>query len=126
MSALDTQVGGDHYKNMKIQPADFIHANGLGFLEGSAIQYIARWRNKNGVIDLQKAKHCIDLLIDLELKYNPPKSASKADTIDVVVRKEAPEQPAARNQPVVAIQVEPPTPEELADRNNYLLRDHGL
>lgn len=36
--ALDTQVGGDHYKTMKIQPVEFIHANGIPFLEGCIIK----------------------------------------------------------------------------------------
>ena len=65
-SALDVQTGGDHYKNMKIQPVEYIHANGLGFLEGCVIKYVSRFRNKNGRQDLEKAKHFIDLLIQLE------------------------------------------------------------
>lgn len=68
MSALDVQVGGTHYKDMKIQPVEFIHANGIGFFEGNVIKYVARWRAKGGVEDLKKAKHYIDLLIDLEAK----------------------------------------------------------
>jgi len=63
---LDVQVDGNHYKAMKIQPVEYVHANGLGFLEGNAIKYLSRWRNKNGIRDLEKAKHCIDLLIQLE------------------------------------------------------------
>lgn len=63
---LDGQVDGNHYKAMKIQPVEYVHANGLGFLEGNAIKYLSRWRNKNGTRDLEKAKHCIDLLIQLE------------------------------------------------------------
>lgn len=67
-TALDTQEGGDHYKNMGIQPVVFIHENSLGFIEGSVIKYISRWRKKNGIEDLRKAKHFIDILIDLESK----------------------------------------------------------
>jgi len=66
MSALDKQVGGGHYKDLKIQPIEFIHANNLSYIEGCVIKYITRWRNKNGVEDLEKIKHYIDLLIDLE------------------------------------------------------------
>ncbi len=65
-SALQVQEGGSHYKDMKIQPAEYIHANNLPFIEGSVIKYISRWRNKNGIEDLKKAKHFIDLLIELE------------------------------------------------------------
>lgn len=64
--ALERQVGGGHYKKYKIQPVEFIHANNIGFCEASAIKYLCRWRDKGGVADLEKAKHFIDLLIDLE------------------------------------------------------------
>ena len=65
-SALNVQVAGTHYKDMKIQPIEFIHANNLGFLEGCIIKRICRWRAKNGVEDLEKIKHEVDLLIELE------------------------------------------------------------
>jgi hypothetical protein len=68
MAALDIQVGGDHYKNLTIQPAEYIHANNIGFFEGNVIKYVSRWKQKNGIADLQKAKHYIDLLIELESK----------------------------------------------------------
>lgn len=60
------QVGGDHYRRMAIQPWDFIAANGIGYFEGSAIAYIARWRHKGGVEDLRKAVHYLNKLIELE------------------------------------------------------------
>ena len=65
-SALDVQVDGDHYKKLKIQPIEFIHANDIPFIEGNIIKYIVRWREKNGLKDLEKVKHYVDLLIDLE------------------------------------------------------------
>jgi hypothetical protein len=65
-TALDTQIAGAHYKSMKIQPVEFIHANSLGFLEGCIIKRICRWRNKDGIQDLEKIKHEVDLLIELE------------------------------------------------------------
>lgn len=67
-SALNVQVAGDHYKKLVIQPIEYIHANGIGFAEGSAIKYLTRWRDKGGIADLEKAKHFIDLLIELEGK----------------------------------------------------------
>lgn len=66
MSALKTQVGGTHYRDMAIQPIEFIHANGIPFAEGSIIKYVSRWRSKNGIADLEKARHFLDLLIELE------------------------------------------------------------
>jgi hypothetical protein len=68
MSALDDQVGGDHYKKLKIQPIEYIHANQIGYMEGNVIKYVSRWKEKNGIKDLEKAKHYIDLLIELESK----------------------------------------------------------
>jgi len=66
MSALDEQVGGSHYKKFSIQPVEFIQKNGLGFCEGNAIKYLCRWRAKNGIQDLQKAIHYINMLIEME------------------------------------------------------------
>lgn len=65
-SPLGKQVGGDHYKGRKIQPVEYIHANGIGFVEGCVIKYVSRWREKNGPEDLRKARHFIDLLLQLE------------------------------------------------------------
>ncbi len=65
-SALSVQVGGDHYKMFKIQPVEFIHDNAIPFIEGNCIKYLCRWRDKGGVADLEKVKHYIDLLIELE------------------------------------------------------------
>ena len=64
--ALTTQVGGGHYKDLAIQPVEYIHKNRIGFCEGSIIKYVTRWRDKGGIQDLKKAKHFIDLLIELE------------------------------------------------------------
>lgn len=63
---LDKQVGGNHYKDMAIQPVEFIERNGLGFCVGNCIKYLCRHKRKNGKEDLLKAKHFIDLLIQLE------------------------------------------------------------
>lgn len=68
MNALETQEGGAHYKDMKIQPVEFIHGNGIPFIEGCVIKYVSRWRKKGGVEDLKKARHFLDLLIELESK----------------------------------------------------------
>ena len=66
--ALTKQVGGSHYKDKGIQPIIYIHANELGFCEGNVVKYITRWRDKNGVADLRKAIHYLELLIELEQK----------------------------------------------------------
>ena len=70
-NSLCKQVGGNHYINFKIQPIEFIYANRLGFIEGNVVKYICRHQTKNGKKDLKKARHYIDLLIDL--KYGKEK-----------------------------------------------------
>ena len=64
MSAIDKQVGGDHYKDMAIQPIEYIQANGLSYIEGNIVKYISRWREKNGIEDLKKIKHYVEFLIE--------------------------------------------------------------
>ena len=66
MSALKEQVGGTHYKDMAIQPVEFILANNVGYMEGHVIKYVCRWRQKGGVQDLEKARHFLAMLIELE------------------------------------------------------------
>lgn len=65
-SARTSQIGGSHYREMAIQPADYILANRIGWAEGCAIAYISRWRQKGGIEDLEKAVHTLQLLIDAE------------------------------------------------------------
>jgi hypothetical protein len=68
MESLKTQIGGDHYKTMAIQPVEYIIANQLGFVEGAVVKYVSRWRAKNGVDDLRKARHLLDIMIESEEK----------------------------------------------------------
>lgn len=63
---LSVQEGGDHYRSMKIQPAEFITANKLGFLEGCVIKRCCRHRSKAKAEDLRKAIHELRLLLKLE------------------------------------------------------------
>lgn len=64
--ATSKQVGGDHYAVMKIQPIEFIMANQLGFCEGNVIKYLCRYKRKNGLEDLKKARQYLDFLIERE------------------------------------------------------------
>ena len=67
-SALDIQVGGQHYKHFKIQPFVFFHANQLPFHKADIIKRIMRYDlpTGKGLQDLEKAKHEIDMIIELE------------------------------------------------------------
>ena len=62
VTAIDKQVGGDHYKKFKIQPAEFCYKNNIPYLEATAIKYLCRWKDKGGLQDLDKAIHFIELL----------------------------------------------------------------
>ena len=68
MSAFDTQIGGDHYKKHAIQPMEYNIKNNIPFAEGEVISYVTRWRDKGGVMDLKKARHVLDMLIELQEK----------------------------------------------------------
>lgn len=63
-SSRSVQIGGNHYVDMAIQPIDYIVKNNIGFLEGNVIKYVSRWKSKNGVEDLRKARHYLDMLIE--------------------------------------------------------------
>ena len=65
-SPLSTQIGGDHYTKLAIQPMRYSMENGLDALQHTIIKYVTRFRDKAGIEDLEKAKHCIDMLIEYE------------------------------------------------------------
>ena len=64
--ALETQVGGNHYNSMKIQPIEYTMANEMNPLQHTVIKYVSRYKKKNGVEDLKKAIHSLELLIQFE------------------------------------------------------------
>jgi hypothetical protein len=68
MSAYKKQVGGSHYKDMVIQPADFINKNKLLFAEGNAIKYICRHQSKGRLQDIEKAIHYLEMIIERDYK----------------------------------------------------------
>ena len=62
--SLDKQIGGKHYRNMKIQPAEFINENKLLFAEGNAIKYICRHQSKGKADDIKKAIHYLEMILE--------------------------------------------------------------
>lgn len=64
--ANDVQIGGDHYKQQKIQHWDYVIANDIPYMEAQIIKYVSRWRTKNGLQDLEKALHFLQKLIEVE------------------------------------------------------------
>jgi hypothetical protein len=113
MSANEIQIGGDHYKTQAIQPWDFIALNNLGYLEGCVVKYVSRHSKKGGIEDLNKAKHYLEKLI--ELNSEPPQEprmsvgltdptgvfglASKATPLSTRVSEPAKKAPARRGRP---------------------------
>lgn len=70
-SANDVQIGGNHYKQFKgMEPWDVITGWNLGYLDGTALKYIARWKHKNGIQDLEKAIHFLQKTIEVYKKNN--------------------------------------------------------
>ena len=66
--SLSTQVGGSHYTKLKIQPMEYSMANNLNACQHTAIKYLTRYKDKNGVEDLRKAIHTIEMLIQFEMR----------------------------------------------------------
>jgi hypothetical protein len=79
MSAFKQQVGGRHYADFKIQPADFLRANKVPHLEGEIIYRVLRHAKKNGREDLEKAIHSLQLLIEMDYPTDPPSLATHAE-----------------------------------------------
>lgn len=82
---LDTQVGGDHYKQLTIQPIEFIEANNIPYLEGNAIKYIVRHASKNGVQDIDKAIHYLELLKQLRYHQTSDHTEKVTNPIDEAI-----------------------------------------
>jgi hypothetical protein len=68
MEALNKQEGGEHYKKYAIQPVEFCQVNKVPFCEANVIKYVMRHRDKNGIEDLKKAIHYIELIMDIDYK----------------------------------------------------------
>lgn len=60
----EDQIGGQHYKNLAIQPSEYIQKNKLTWCEGNVIKYVTRHKFKNGKEDIEKAIHYLNLLLE--------------------------------------------------------------
>lgn len=72
MSANEKQVGGNHYQKAAVQHWDIVHMHGLDYFQGQITKYVMRWKDKNGVQDLEKAKHFLEKYIELNRTDNAP------------------------------------------------------
>ena len=74
MKANDRQVGGEHYRGRALQHWDIVRMFQLDYFQGQITKYVMRWKDKNGMEDLKKARHFLDKYIELyeeeECDYN--------------------------------------------------------
>ena len=71
-NALENQVGGSHYKDMAIQPMEYAVRNNLGPCETLCLRYISRHKRKHGRVDIEKAIHCLEMLLEMEYPLTEP------------------------------------------------------
>jgi len=69
MGANERQVGGDHYRTAEIQHWDYAAANKMDYFQGQITKYITRWKRKNGLEDLLKAKHFLEKYIEVHQRF---------------------------------------------------------
>ena len=86
-SANERQIGGDHYKrDGSLEHWDLIERSGVGYLEGCATKYVARWRKKGGLQDLEKAEHYVQKLIELHDEgVRLPRGVARMDLVSAFV-----------------------------------------
>jgi hypothetical protein len=70
-SPLNSQVGGRHYNQYSIQPIEYAMANKMNYCQANAVKYVTRYKDKNGLEDLRKAIHNIEILIEMEYGDTP-------------------------------------------------------
>jgi|DEB0MinimDraft_3_1074331.scaffolds.fasta_scaffold07511_7 hypothetical protein len=80
-----TQINPAHYSKYKIEPWDFIYENNLGFAEGNIIKYVCRWREKNGIEDLNKAATYIQMLIDKAKTEEYSEGERSSETLEITI-----------------------------------------
>ena len=121
------QVGGTHYSRLGIEPIQFIETNGLGYHEGNAVKYVSRWRNKNGIEDLKKAKWYIERLIELETNKLETENQTELpfDEECCLTEQDVIEQVYNRTYPVHKVKVEEQE-QVLFDACNWFNKNKGL
>ena len=89
-SVMDRQVGGDHYKDYKIQPYEFFLENQIPHHKAAIIRRILRYDHPTGggLEDLQKIKHEVDMIIELECWESSETPVSKTRTLLTQVKKD--------------------------------------
>ena len=68
---MKSGISNQHYKELAIQPTEYIVKNNIPFCEGNVIKYVSRWRDKGGVEDLKKAISYLEYLIEEDERNRP-------------------------------------------------------
>jgi hypothetical protein len=75
MNADERQVGGNHYKmngRHSCEHWNYVLANDLDYFQAQITKYVTRWKNKNGLQDLEKALHFLEKYIqEMRVDYGP-------------------------------------------------------
>lgn len=87
MKPSEKQIGGDHYRNKKIQPKDYAMANDFNYFQTLILRYITRYKDKDGIEDLKKGRHTFDLLIEYEEQNGKEKGTEEASNTGHVKQK---------------------------------------
>jgi len=91
-SALDSQIGGSHYKGDKIQHFTIAMENKIPWAEAAAMKYVMRHRKKNGVQDLDKALHYLLMAREYYYPDAPPFSLN----VESASPQSSPDRPPSR------------------------------
>lgn len=83
MAANRNQIGGDHYKGAPVEHWDFVLMHKMPYLEAQIFKYVLRWRKKNGIEDLRKARHYLDKLIEWEVQEQVEKDPRRTEKFQV-------------------------------------------
>jgi hypothetical protein len=73
MPANERQIGGSHYGSGEYQHWDWVADVRMPYHPATAAKYIYRWREKNGIVDLEKAAHYLEKTIELDINYEVPR-----------------------------------------------------
>ena len=84
--ALAEQIGGNHYKGLKIEPVELWAALDLNAFQGSIVKYVMRYKDKNGKQDLLKAKHYIEYIKQLTPKTFTPDTKEAAEYLEKFIK----------------------------------------
>lgn len=101
---LDVQVGGSYYKKLGMQQVVYASANRYDPCAASIVKYVTRWRDKNGLQDLQKALHYSELRQAPEIAQYIPDRSHEQPAVDALTYVSLNNMPAVEGELIVWLQ----------------------